>query len=56
MRTLLGGPRGIAVWAALVCGVFAAVLFPAEEAQAINVRPSVPCPSGTTWTGSACVR
>ncbi|MBD9722470.1 MULTISPECIES: hypothetical protein [Streptomyces] len=55
MSAVLNKSRSIAVCAAIVCGVFGAVLVPAEEAQAINVRPSVSCPSGTTWNGSACV-
>jgi hypothetical protein len=55
VSAVLGKPRSIAVLAAIVCGVFAAVAFPVEEAQAINVRPSVSCPSGTTWNGAACV-
>jgi hypothetical protein len=55
VSAVLGKPRSIAVLAAIVCGVFAAVAFPVEEAQAINVRPSVSCPSGTTWKGAACV-
>ncbi|MDQ0906665.1 fucose permease [Streptomyces canus] len=55
MSAVFSKPRNIAVWAAIVCGVFGAVLFPAEEAQAINARPSVSCSSGTTWNGSACV-
>ncbi|MBB6421122.1 hypothetical protein HDC93_006753 [Streptomyces sp. AK010] len=55
MSAVLSKSRSIAVLAAIVCGAFAAVAFPAEEAKAIDVRPSVSCPSGTTWNGSACV-
>ncbi|MGW0845952.1 hypothetical protein ACWD26_38615 [Streptomyces sp. NPDC002787] len=56
MSAVLGKSRSVAVCAAIVCGVFGAVFFPAQEAEAINVRPSVSCPSGATWNGSACVR
>ncbi len=55
MSAVFSKPRSIAVLAALVCGVFAAVFFPAGEAQAIDVHGSVSCPSGKHWNGSVCV-
>lgn len=55
MSAVFNKPRSIAVLAAIVCGVFGAMLFSAGEAQAISTPPSVSCPSGTTWHHSACV-